>query len=115
MAGSVVVVSVVLGAKIRQILRLVLFVPLLTVTPHAHGQTLLQPTVLTSIAVVLVHITILIQATLVALILTHGPFEESLAPLTADHAIVPARSSVPTHNTCLTPKQMGRSSSYFHV
>ena len=102
-----VAVSVVLGAEKEKALQPALFgVILLTVTPHAHGQALLQPAILTSIAVVLVYITLLIQATLVALVFAHGPFEEAFAPLTADHAIVPARGSVSTHNTDITTKQV---------
>ena len=115
MASSVAVVSVVLGAKVKQTLQIISFLlPVLTITPHAHGQALLQPAVLASIAVVLVHITILIQATPVAMILAHGPFKEAFAALTADHAIVPPRCPVPAHNTRLTTKQMGRRSNNFH-
>ena len=115
MEGSVAVVSVVLGAKVKQALEIISFLlPVLTITPHAHGQALLQPAVLASIAVVLVHITILIQAASVALILAHRPFEEAFAALTADHAIVPPRCPVTAHNTCLTSKQVGRRSSNFH-
>ena len=115
MVGSVAVVSDVLGAEDKQALEIFSFLhPVLTITPHAHGQALLQPAVLASVAVVLVHITILIQATPVPLILAHGPFEEAFAALTADRAIVPPRCPVTAHNTRLTTKQMGRRSNNFH-
>ena len=49
MAGSVAVVSVVLGAKVKQTLQIISFLlPVLTITPHAHGQALLQPSQLTT-------------------------------------------------------------------
>ena len=50
----------------------------LTITAHAHGEALLEATVLATISIVLVHIAILRQPALVPLVLSHRPLEKAL-------------------------------------
>ena len=62
----------------------------LTIAAHAHSQTLLQPTVLASVPVMLGDLATLGAAAGVAELLADGPLEEALATLAADGAVVAA-------------------------
>jgi hypothetical protein len=61
---------------------------ILTVTSHAHCQALLQPAILTPIAVVLCDLAALAASALVAQLLADRAFEKTLATLATDGSIV---------------------------
>lgn len=72
----------------------------LTVSRHAHGETLLEATLLAAVAIDADDGAILIlQTPFVLDILLDAPTEKALAALTGVHAIVEARGNVPTHFT----------------
>ena len=61
---------------------------ILTITPHPHGEALLQAAVLAPVPVVLGDLAVLVAAALVAQLLADGPFEEPLAAFATDGAVV---------------------------
>ena len=63
---------------------------ILTITPHPHGEALLQAAVLAPVPVVLGDLAVLVAAALVAQLLPDGPLEEPLASLAADGSVVSA-------------------------
>ena len=73
----------------------------LTVTPHAHGEALLEATVLAAVAVVLGHLAVLAAAARVAELLANGALEEALAALAADRPVVAPRGPVAAHDAVL--------------
>ena len=62
---------------------------ILTITPHPHGEALLQAAVLAPVPVVLGDLAVLVAATLVSQLLADRPLEEPLAALAAYGAVVP--------------------------
>lgn len=61
---------------------------ILTVTAHAHGEALLEPTVLAPVAVVLRHLAVLAAAARVAELFADRALEEALAALAADRPVM---------------------------
>ena len=62
---------------------------ILTITPHPHGEALLQAAVLAPVPVVLGDLAVLVAAALVPQLLPDRPLEEPLAALAAYGAVVP--------------------------
>lgn len=71
----------------------------LTIASHAHCQTLLKPTILTAISMMLSNFTTFAASALVAQLLTNTAFEEPLTALAADGTVVPAAGSISTDYT----------------
>ncbi len=63
---------------------------ILTVAPHPHGEALLKPTILATIAMMLGHFTVLVATTLVSQLFANRTLEEAFAPFATDCSIVAA-------------------------
>ena len=63
---------------------------ILTITPHPHGEALLETAVLAPVPVVLSDLTVFVAAALVAQLLADRALEEPLAALAAYGAVVPS-------------------------
>ena len=70
---------------------------ILTITPHPHGEALLQAAVLAPVPVVLGDLAVFVAAALVAQLFADRPLEEPLAALARPHAVVLARRVVAAH------------------
>jgi hypothetical protein len=68
-------------------------------SPHAHLQTLLKPTVLALVPVMLIDGTVPVPSTRVREISSYTSLEEALATFTRELAVVLAAGFVPTHDT----------------
>ena len=66
---------------------------------HAHGETLLETTVLASVAAPLVYRAVLFRQTHIFGVFLHGSFKKAFAALAGPHAIVLARRVVSTNST----------------
>lgn len=71
----------------------------LTVTSHAHSQTFLKPTILTTISMVFGNFTTLASPALIAQLLADAAFKKALATLATNRSVVPAASSISTNYT----------------
>lgn len=71
-----------------------------SISRHAHGETLFEATLLAAVAIDSDDGAVLIfQTPFVLDVLLDAPTEKALAALTGVHAIVEARSNIPTHFT----------------
>jgi len=61
----------------------------LTFWAHADSKALLQPTVLTAVAIMLCDWAFLVASTRVAQLFPDAPFEKPFTPFTADYTVVP--------------------------